>query len=279
MAIIRKGVEKVGSFSLKKMFSCDVSSGTEECIAMITIPQWCHLGYGTVRFEVTGKNEKEAYNTTEFAIRGSIAEIDEATVLDTNNWQTQMEKLVPIDPDQIESDTNDAIDVGITGREQPIPASAGHEFFRREYTLGLHRNTAYPTNSEAKVTYKTQGSYKGHFKTDKMMNITKPKQLFIGALTNIPHLETSNQHNVSSGGYHSPEQIYNDLMAKVPFPVGPLGVPGTTTDVLDTQMERYLYYGYGTDTTVSDDDLMVNVWISARLDIYTPAQANYVAAP
>lgn len=277
MSIIKKGVEKIGSYSIKKVYekTLDNSSDVEQCIIHLAIPAYAHIGYiSSLSFEIVGGSEMDPQNYTECAVRGSIIEqMPSGTPgnFTSDDWDAIMEDAAPIDPDQITAH-GDSTDVDITGGEHV--AANQHEFFRRTYTLGLPNN-AYPTNAN-KIRYKAAGRYKGHARTGQMLGISNPKQLFVGALSSVPDVE-SDKSNSAAGGYSDMLTLYQALMDNLP--VNSETTSPTQGEAMAAGIEDYLYHGFRHDTLAATDSLHIRMYLSARLDIYQPTGARYVPAP
>lgn len=281
MSIIRKGVTKLGSYSMKKVYTKTLTADedgevSESALAVVTIPQYCHLGYLWLDIDVVGqKTAIDPHKFMEFAIRGSVADVrldaDEGSI--GENWETIMKYNMPADPDAA---TNPgavaAEDMGITGREHV--ADYGHEFFRRECILGLP-NYAYPSNAEG-ITYKAHFKYKGHARTKNMTNIGTPKVLAIGALATVPDMVTD-KGDSQSGGYTDMLTFYEALRDNIPAVGGEGSV--TTGDALPASLENYLYKGLQHDDFTDAHDLNVRMYLTARIDVYEPQHARYTPAP
>lgn len=290
MVVIRKGVTKLGSYTMKKVFTKTVSadddgSMVEQDLAMIKFPHYTHPGYVWCDIDVVGaKTGHDPQNFMELAIRGSLVNVplnhDAGSYAD--NWASAMEDLMPIDPTTADAGTN-ATDVGITGREHVFPG--GHEFFRREQLLGLP-NSSYPSDAE-KMTYKAHFKYKGHARTPLACAVEMPKWMGFGVTATVPYqLDNSssnaNKSLVAAGDYTDNEAHYQALIDNIPSQNNAPPTLGDD-DVLPTTLENYLYHGFQDEGTSSPfanaDDLHIRMYLTIRLDVYTPTHASYVPSP
>ena len=133
MTIIRQGVNKLGSYTLKKVFTKiynadEDGSAAEQCIAAVHIPAYVHPGYIWMDIDVTGVGGMAPQKFQEMAIRGSIGNAPQFYQGDDagDDWDAIMNNYMPSDPDQIGDFGGTSEDVGITGREHV--ANLGHEF-------------------------------------------------------------------------------------------------------------------------------------------------------
>lgn len=282
MAIIKKGVDKVGSFSIKKMYTktIDISAVQEHIeasVAVMFFPAYTHLGYiHSLSYELIGGAVMDPQNFNECVVRGSIVELPNSNVtMASDSWDDYMEDYAPIDPNQIVSG-GDAESVDITGREHV--ASTSHEFMRRSYTLGLPNN-AYPT-AENKIRYRASGRYKGHARTGQMLSIGSQKMLVVGVTMMTPEFETD-KSNSAAGGYADQGELYSALLDS--FPSNSEQVPPTLGGTMHTDtnkdIEDYLYRGLQHDSIAANGDLHVRLTLSGRLDIYKPTASSFVPAP
>lgn len=287
MTVIRKGVDKIGSYTMKKVFTKTVTadddgSMVEQCVAMIALPQYTHPGYVWCDIDVVGaKTGHDPEHFMEMAVRGSMANVPPAFDIGTwgDDWDATMEYVVPIDPTNFDTGTDDATDVGITGREHRY--DGGHEFFRREQLLGLP-NTAYPSDAET-MTYKTHFKYKGHARTPLACAVEAPKWMFFGVTATTPNLldnssSGANRSKVAFGDYTDNEAHYQALIDNLPH-VGSASPTLGDTDGFPAALENYLYHGYAHDVMADADDLHIRMYLTLRLDVYTPQRANYVPSP
>lgn len=275
MAIIRKGVDKVGSLSIKKVYekTIDDSSQVEQAIALMWFPAYTHLGYiHSLSWEIVGASAMVPQSYTECIIRGSIDNTERhETQIASDDWDVVMEDFLPADPDQLlDHGATDSVD--ITGEEHV--ASTGHEFFRRSYTLGFPTN-AYPTATD-RIRYKASGRYKGHVRTRGFLDISAPKIMAIGALSKIPGVETD-KSNSAGGGYANNELLYAALLDN--FPSNSEEVGPTLGTAMAAEVEDYLYHGVRQDTHAVTDSLHIRMTLSGRLDLYKPSSSKYVPAP
>lgn len=272
MTIIRKGVEKIGSYSMKKVFqkTLDDSSDGEQCIAMLLIAPYTHIGYiHSLKWEIVGASEEDPESFTECALRGSMVELPTGTTL-ADDWDAHMNYWMNTDPDEFTS-VGTPTDVGITGEEHV--AANQHEFFRREYTLGLP-TYAYPTNA-SKIRYRASGSYKGHARTGNQLDIARGKLFGVGALSSVPGVE-SDKSDSATGGYGQ-QALYEALLDNLP--ASSEKSSPSQGDALASGVEKYLYDGVAHDVLSQTDALHIRMYLSARLDIYQPTSSRYISAP
>lgn len=287
MTVIRRGAEKLGSYTMKKVFTQTIpadqnAENNEQCLALVHFPHYTHPGYVWCDIDVVGHKEgHEPEHFMELAIRGSLTQTPMFwdTNYQTDNWETKMQYSAPTDPDTFDAG-GVATDVGITGREHRVPA--GHEFFRREQMLGLP-NTAYPSDAE-KMTYKTHFKYKGHARTPAACAIEYPKMMSFGVIATIPNLldgASNNDNNslVDSGNYTDNEAHYQALVDNLPSKNNAPPTLGDS-DALPGDLEAYLYHGlrHGTESAVADD-LYIRMYLTVRLDVYSPKHGSYVPSP
>lgn len=288
MSIIRRGVDKIGSYSVIKEVEKTVSgNGTEQAVFLLSIPQYAHMGYANIHVDsvMNGADGIAPTRRQEVIISGRIVNVNEdyQSPLVGDDWDDYMEDNMQISPEMLVG-KSDSDFVGITGGNVVAQHGKAIEFMRREYTCKLGKN-AYPTNANL-IRYAINCSYKGHLRTPNMVDITKPKILAIG-VTVSQALVTSHSHDAASGGYTDWNNLYEALVNNIPAESNQDNYTGTDIDVDtdlpnsgSTNLKAYLHQGRQIDdlsgAAVGMDTV---VRFSGRLDVYRPSTSRYVPAP
>jgi hypothetical protein len=285
MTIIRRGVEKIGSFSIKKKYTAlidasDAAEGEVEfCLAMLAIPSYCHIGYiHSLNYQITTPSEYDPWQTVECVVRGGIGNVPTSLSFNDDDWNALLEDNLPTDPTTMAGADADTTSVDITGKEHV--AENAHEFFRRSYTLGLPNN-AYPVDS-SKIKFFAKGNYKGHARTNGQTLIELPKLFGIGVTVDNPAYDADKSDSMGGGATNS-ESLYQAIKAALPS-AGAGDIGPTLGEDLTSGMRAYLYEGIAHDDhsvamNAAAGDIRINLSLSARLDVYEPTAANYVPAP
>lgn len=283
MAIVRKGVNKIGAYSVgPKHYEVQVSAdGVEKCIALYVIPPYAHLGYmNALNITAIGANEKDPKNYMYMSVvaRTVTLRTGDVSMLTGTSWDDYMEDYAGIDPDTILTGA-DSTDVGIPGGEVIAAEAKSNIWMERRYKMGLGRN-AYPTNA-SKIRYNVDCNYKGHMRQPSgFLDIALPKLLVVGVAFDGPE-QNSNSAHVAAGDYSSWQGLYDALKDNIPAVSGvnpqSMGDDLPASDGGD--LKAYLHQGRSINGNYSDDTMDVTTTLSARLDIYEPAPGNYVPAP
>ena len=281
MAIIRKGVNKIGAYSIgPKHFDVDVSSdGVEKTIALFVIPPYAHLGYmNALNITAIGSSEMLPKNYASMSIvaRTVTLRVDDVEMLTNDSWDNYREDYAGVDPDTILVGT-DATDVGIPGGEIVAAEAKSNIWMKRDYDMKLGKN-AYPTNA-SKIRYHVECKYKGHMNEGGgFLDISLPKMLVIGMTVDTPEV-AGYSHDAAAGGYTSWQALYDDLKGNIPAigGVNPQSMGDDLPDSGSTNLKAYLHQGRAINANAADDTMNVITSLSGRMDIYEPAPGNYVA--
>lgn len=282
MTIIRSGVSKVGSYTVKKRFTAlvdasDAAEGeVEMCLAMMAVPAMTHIGYiNSMKYQITTPTDFDPWESVECVVRASIGEVPTFLQYNNNDWNAQIEDYLPTDPTTLDATDADTTSVDITGKEHV--AVNPHEFYRRSYTLGLPNN-AYPVDS-SKIKFFAKGNYRGHAQT--YPAITSAKLFAVGVTVDNPAFNGVKSDSMG-GGFTNSEDLYRALKDGLPAVSGNAGP--TMGEDLSANLRAYLYEGIAHDDhTVnmadSEGDIRINLSLSMRLDVYEPLAGKYVPAP
>lgn len=290
MAIVRKNVNKIGSVWTKKVFVTDVTSGSngsEIPIAGLVLPYYMKVGYAYAKWYgvETSSDGVDPWVFSEFNLSGRYGNIDSVQLfgssLDTQGELIDaIEKYLPLTTSQIDSDTTAALDAGITGRETKSPQGKATEFLDRQYKLGFPE-TAYPTNAH-KVRRHFSGSYKGHCRTDTMVDITQPSLFMIGATNEAPRVN-SDYGEVLVGDVAANDALYESYLRMMPgygVDISEQAVPYNTKNELSALEETMISVGWDSGSSmVADETFKVRCYLTARLDIYEASTGAMVVAP
>lgn len=288
MVVIRKGVERIGSYKVEKTTTVDVSAnGIEKALFVYAIPPFAHMGYcHSMSISAVGWDAQEVFETSELALSGRIVNITESNVtpLTGDNWDDYLEDYAGADPDTILSGGN-ATDVGLEGGEVMAAEAQGQSFFSRSYKSKIGKN-AYNTDA-SKIRYLVECGYKGHLRTPSMVAIAQPKLMVVGATAADPSAMTSftaSAHDATAGSYTTWRGLYDALVDNIPsqnVDVDEQALGDDLPETGDTMLKSYLHKGKAVTNYHTGDPCGYHVRFEfrGRLDIYRPTPGNYVPGP
>lgn len=284
MTIIKKDVNKLGEFWIKKLFSGTLDDdGEEHALAALSFPAYTWPGYLWLKWSVMSIAEMMPWTTSEFIMKGRHVNVPEGLTF-ADNMTDLMEQYAPIDEAAADGSTTTTADaVDVTGwSTHLLEGSKAYTFLDREYKFGLPDN-AYPC-AASRIRYTAFGKYAGHCGTSQMVNVAEPHMIFIGGLTEMPGPQTTNQSYSVYGDHTDFGDLYTSLVDLYKGDAS----GDQSSDMIDAALLAYQGQGFSIDdaseTASPDDipddaDLYTRLEVTCRLDVYEPDTRSRVLAP
>jgi hypothetical protein len=278
MSIIKKGVNKIGTYYIKKCFTRTLGeAGAEEVLAAFIFPEYTHPGYMWVDYAFAGNADVDPQEFAEAYISGrmgAMARNHDISSMSDSYMLDLAELYLPYDQDSVSSITATATDVGITGGEFAMPAGKNLEFYRRDFKLGLG-HSAYPSAAGA-IRYAGAGKWKGDVRTKTFAPIDQPKLLQFLGTSSVPSMG-NNWATIMAGGNSTTIALYEELVSNIPSRNEPR--PYATSQALTSGIEDFIKTGYAADTMTDSETIHCRMYVSIRLDIYEPEPGSTIVAP
>lgn len=293
--------KQIGRVFMKKHFSgqIDPGDGTEACLAMVSMPQmifpkrqWLRWKIFSDPSESIDPHEYEQWVLSERIGNFTRTETD-ASFDDATDPLDMMEKYLPNDPDQSDSETVIAQDVGITGGEYQSLQGKNAEIMNRKYTAGLPNHAMLIGSKEIMFHAIGDTNKNPYMKVPMQVSVDEPTLIGIGFTRNQPYNAGTNEEDSITGDFNNyPSRSYDTIVAALPAPVGEHNylhnyeLPEATIEVGDStesgaDVFNWLSQGY-TQGTYGDDvkpSIHYRIAWTLELGVYVPHTTSTLSAP